>query len=125
MGYKESLQAAGAKIVDFGYFGSWEGNWWALVMYEGRTGWIHDYFGSCSVCDAYEAEFGWDREDAETEEERFKRLVEFGKTYLDDLMTQEQAEKRAGRDLDWDLDAEDMLEFVEQYRDVMLVSLNL
>jgi hypothetical protein len=107
MGYKEALEAAGAKVLAFKEFGTWQGDWWALVEYQGKRGWIHDYFGSCSGCDAFEAEFGWD-------EPTPQELAEFGKRYLDDIKTQEEAEQEVSKDIEWDLDAEEVLKFIKE-----------
>jgi hypothetical protein len=111
MSYEEALKAAGADIIAFENFGSYQGEWWAKVKYKGEVGWINGSFGSCSSCDAFEAEFGWHDEDKPDYQER---LISFGSTYLDGLMTQEQAEKSASAYIEWDSDAEDMIEFLTQ-----------
>jgi hypothetical protein len=132
MSYQESLEAAGAVVHAFQNFGSYQGEWFAKVTYNDETGWINGNFGSCSGCDAFEAEFGWgkgdrcdDHEHDYTEEYKtcskckesesvFKaKLADFGKTYLDGLMTQEQAEKQASQHIEWDIDAQEMLKFVQ------------
>jgi hypothetical protein len=130
MGYQETLEAAGATVHCFEQFGSYQGDWFAKVTVNGKTGWIHGYFGSCSVCDAFESEFDYgsrdrcgeheyEREDAATCEacksaaESYQtRLAAFGAKYLEDIMTQEEAEKEAGRNLEWDMDATAMLNYV-------------
>jgi hypothetical protein len=61
MGYGEALQAAGARLIDYRAFGDYQGSWWAKVAWRGQIGFVHGAFGSCSGCDAFEAEFG-DRE---------------------------------------------------------------
>lgn len=131
MSYQEALEAAGANVIVFEEFGSYQGEWYALVTYGGETGWVNGSYGSCSGCDAFEGEFGfngysggdgfWDYEKdqyrAPTEEERKdyqNRLADFGRTYLDGLMTQEQAEKAASQYMDWDSEAPAMLEFIRK-----------
>ena len=59
MSYQEALEAAGATVHAFEFFGSYQGDWWAKVTYNGETGWVHGSYGSCSGCDAFEAEFGF------------------------------------------------------------------
>lgn len=59
--YANALRVAGAEVHAMHFDGDWQGQWLARVtLPDGRTGWILDYFGSCSGCDAFEAEFGWD-----------------------------------------------------------------
>ena len=43
-----------------------------------------------------------------------KRMVEFGKQYLDNIMSQEEAEEKASENLDWDMDAQEMLNFIRE-----------
>jgi len=92
--YEKCLQLAGAKVTAFEKFGSYQGNWWAKVKYKGKTGWITRAFGSCSVCDAFEAEFG--------------------KGLLEDIISQEEAEKKASENLFWDMGARKMLDFIRK-----------
>ena len=63
MSYNEALEAAGAKVLEFATFGSWQGEWVALVEYKSEVGWVQGSFGSCSHCDSFEAEFGWHDEE--------------------------------------------------------------
>jgi len=81
MGYVAALTAAGCNVLEFETTGSYQGEWYALVEYEyeDEVGLIEGSYGSCSACDAFEAEFGyWDNEKDNYQE----RLVNFGKTYL-------------------------------------------
>jgi len=132
MSYKKCLEISGAEVLVFDNFGSYQGDWWAKVNYHNQTGWVHGSFGSCSGCDAFEAEF-WDVEHCEDEEnyegchdycdlkdgcskcdEIKLKLIEFGKGYLDGgLYTQEQAEKIASEDLEWDMEAQEMVNFIK------------
>lgn len=132
MSYEQALEAAGAQVIVFEEFGSYQGDWWALVKYKGETGWVNGSYGSCSGCDAFEGEFGygngynggggfWDyetdqyREPTDKERKDYEaRLADFGKTYLDGVMTQEQAEAAASANLEWDSDAPAMLEFIRK-----------
>jgi hypothetical protein len=131
MSYSEALTAAGAEVLDFKYFGSYQGDWFALVNYQGTKQWVHGSYGSCSVCDAFESEFNYSEEACE--EHRYdhddtqagcaecksahaayqQKLVEFGRHYLNNTMTQEEAEKSAGENIEWDSDAPEMLAYVQ------------
>lgn len=111
MGYIESLEAAGAVVLDSEFESDYQGAWAALVEYKGQVGFTGGYFGSCSGCDAFEAELGYDYHECKDAEgnaigERWgekagpdkcaecadylRRLEEFGQSYLDDLKTVEQ-----------------------------------
>lgn len=133
MGYHEAMEAAGAQVLAFESFGSYQGDWFAKVVFEGRTFWVHGCFGSCSGCDAFQAEFDYDEgktcsehryEDGTPEQlacEECKqaapkyqqKLAEFGRSYLNHDMTQDEAEKYASQNLEWDSDASEMLTFVQ------------
>ena len=106
--YGEALESAGAYIHAIKYFGTYQGDIWAKVTYKEKTGWVRLSYGSCSGCDAFEAEFGWDEDIAQ------ERLAAFGKDYLDEILTQEEAEKKASEDISWDLDAEKALDFIKK-----------
>lgn len=130
MGYNEALEAAGAVVELSDTFGSYQGDWWALVTYGGRRFWVHGSYGSCSHCDAFQAEFGYSendgcaehRYDAKTDCAACKvttaayqtRLAEFGSGYLTGgEMTQAEAEAVASEHLEWDSDAQEMLDFLK------------
>ena len=131
MSYKKALEAAGAEVLCFEQFGSYQGDWWAKVTYQNQTGWIHGWYGSCSECDAFEAEFGyishehqdddyynpfWNDqgfiEDCDECQKLKQRFVEFGENYLDNILTQEEAEQKASENLEWDYDAKEMVDFI-------------
>jgi hypothetical protein len=136
MSYCKTLEAAGAVIHCFEEFGSYQGDWLALVTYQGKTGWVNGSYGSCSGCDSFQAEFGyydepentyeewktsWRREeDEDLSIERYEfvkqdflhRYSEFGEGYLESLMTQQEIEKHLSENLDWDMSAQEMLDFV-------------
>jgi len=57
MGYRTAMEAAGATVLAYESFGSYQGDWFALVVYGGKTFWVHGSYGSCSGCDAFCAEF--------------------------------------------------------------------
>lgn len=72
MGYESALIAAGADIKVFKEFGSYQGDWFAILN-NGNV--VHGAYGSCSGCDAFQAEFDYDDKDEE-------KLAAFGKSYL-------------------------------------------
>lgn len=106
MGYSEALEKAGCKILAFEEFGSYQGTWLAFVEYNGQKGIVEGSYGSCSGCDAFQAEFGWGDdvheengkyykswyadEDNEITKEEYdelkkaadKKLADFGASYL-------------------------------------------
>ena len=123
MGYRSALEAAGAVVRDFKKFGSYSGDWWAFL---GNGKFIHGSYGSCSDCDAFEAEFDWDgascdlhyefQEDCvdcqEAMDNYERRMADFGRSYLHHDFTQEEAEAYAEKDLSWDLHAQEMLDWI-------------
>lgn len=131
MGYKEALEAAGAVVHRFESFGSYEGDWWALVTYQGRTAWVHGNFGSCSYCDAFEGEFHYDAkgcavhvygpadptcEDCAAKQKDYaERIAKFGSEYLDSMLTQEEAIAEASHYIEWDHDAKEVVAFLKKY----------
>jgi hypothetical protein len=109
--YELALHMAGANVHAHRQFGSYQGDWWALVTVKGKTGWITDSYGSCSGCDAFEAEFGWSDDERE---DYAARLANFGRRYLDDILTQEQAEAKASENGDWDIEADEMAAWIRK-----------
>lgn len=110
MSYRKALESAGAEIIAWGDFGSCEGDWWAKVRHNGHAKWVNGFCGSCPATDSFQNEFnGVD----DSSEEYQKRLADFGRTYLDGWLTQEEAESIAGKDISWDTDAVEMLQFIK------------
>ena len=116
MSYQEALVAAGARVVAFESFGSWQGEWVALVEYRGERGWVQGSFGSCSHCDAFEAEFGWGFEEdgVETEEQYQARLASFGESYLGGLETTEQVVEYFDQNAEWDSESEEAAQWIRE-----------
>lgn len=103
MGYKEAMGKAGAEVLLYEEFGSCQGDWWAKIVYNGKEGWVNGSYGSCSGCDAFQAEFDYGRNRCpkhlyDTDEEikgcedcrkiidsEDERLVEFGREYLENI----------------------------------------
>lgn len=111
MGYKSALEAAGATVLAYKSFGSYQGEWWAKVELTDHeeapvVGWVQGNFGSCSVCDPFQAkmegfDYRWDDQLMEyidaPEEERQEALREFGKSYLNHFQTNDEAKAWAER----------------------------
>lgn len=114
MSYHEALEAAGYEVKAMKYFGSYQGDWLAVT----DKGVIHGWYGSCSGCDAFEAEFGWSMDELrESDPAAFTRKLEqFGKAYepmTDDELMQFVARK-SDREEWIDQDDRDMLVWLEQ-----------
>ena len=110
-GYEKSLWAAGVKVWGWEEFGSYQGDWWSLVEFpNGERYFIHDYYGSCSGCDAFQSEFMLVDDD---DREYLHKLRDFGREYLSDCMTYEQAVSKASENLEWDHDAAEMVAWIK------------
>lgn len=80
MSYSSALEAAGCTVLEFEHFGSYQGEWLAVVDHQGGFGVIEGSYGSCSGCDAFEAEFGWGV--CSDDDDDKERLASFGESYL-------------------------------------------
>lgn len=110
MSYEEALGAAGATVIDFKEFGSYQGDWWALVRFNGQVGFVTGSYGSCSGCDAFQAEMGYG------DERTPEKMRAFGMRYLVDGLTDyDKALKEASRNIEWDHDAEEMVTWVKTH----------
>lgn len=135
MSYELAMEAAGAEVLAFQCFGSYQGDWWAKVSYQGQEFWIHGNYGSCSGCDAFQSEFDYG-DDEHCEEHRYEygfdatkcaacqeailiyktKLKEFGERYIfSNEFTQEEAEREATGEPDsYDYDEkQEQLEFIK------------
>ena len=132
MGYKECLELAGAKVIDYAAFGSYQGDWIAYVEYKGKTGFIKDYFGSCSGCDSYKSEFDFSNHDCidgkyysphysgykdncELCQVERLRAIKFGEAYLEDILSYDEVLRKVSENLTWDSGAQEMVDFVKKY----------
>lgn len=110
MSYMGALEAAGAKVIRYEYFGDYQGTILAEVEYDGRRGYVEISYGSCSYCDSYQAfeeDFDWDiGPDQEA-------LAEFGRRYLDEIQTREDLLKKNTERAEWDTDAEDAIKWLK------------
>lgn len=110
MSYREALVAAGAVVIDYKEFGSYQGDWFAIIVHNGVKGIVKGSFGSCGGCDAFEGEFNYT--DDSTPEEHQKRLKAFGEGYLD-MITIEEAVTYAEKNTSWDLEAAEMVSWLK------------
>lgn len=79
MGYQSALVAAGCEVLEFEEFGDYQGSWYALVRLNNEIGLVEGNYGSCSGCDAFEAEFNYNDD---TKPDYQERLSAFGEGYL-------------------------------------------
>lgn len=110
-GYKAALAAAGATPLAYEQFGSYQGSWWAeCELPNGEIVYVNGGFGSCSGCDAFEAEFGWDDEKKSDYPER---LRDFGRDYLTNCYTISEAIEKASENLDRDFNAQEEVDWLK------------
>lgn len=107
MSYKQALEAAGATIYAFESFGSHQGEWIAKI---GENKYIMGYYGSCSGCDAFIAEFGdWDSDAPGYEE----RLTDFGRSYTEgEPYTKNNLLELFKKQVEWDTDAQEVIDWL-------------
>jgi hypothetical protein len=133
MSYEGAMEAAGAEVLAFKEFGSYQGSWWAKILFEGKTYWVNGSYGSCSGCDAFQSEFGYGDDEhcaehkyqysndpisceacAEAKKAYQARLAEFGKSYIfGNEYSQGEAEAVIAADT-WDDERFDILKFVQE-----------
>lgn len=116
MGYREALEATGARVIDFQSFGSYQGDFFAIVEYNGTKAVVHGTYGSCSGCDSFEAEFGYSYEEDDTQYK--KGLADFGFRYIENAMTIDEAIKYSEKEASWDMDAQKMIEWLKNLKKI-------
>lgn len=102
--YDSLLKECCEEVYCYDEFGSYQGDWFAKVKFKGNIGWVHGCYGSCPYCDWVSG--------TDLEGEELKKA--FIGEYLENLLSQEEAEKEASKYIDFDLDAEQMLAFVRK-----------
>lgn len=130
--YNGMLEIAGAKVIAYQSFGSYQGDWIAEVVYNGKHGYVHSYYGSCSGCDALQAEFDFSSHDhfdtnyynplyngvdttCETCMSVYKKMQEFGASYLKEIISYDEILANISKNLEWDSDAEEMVKWVKEH----------
>lgn len=108
--YEELLKDICEEVYCYGEFGSYQGDWYAKVKYNGKICWIHGLYGSCSGCDWLQAQY-W-KKDAYAIRQSF--ITEYLEPSM--ILTQEEAEKEASKDIDWDFEADEVLAFIKKHR---------
>jgi len=124
--YELAMERAGAEVLLYKEFGSYQGDWLAKVIYEGKQMWINGSYGSCSGCDSFQAEFDNCSHDCDgnggdyynpVHSNRFykcnrcmeilEKLIEFGLNYINNYaFTQEEMENKLNKDSDYSDDKE-------------------
>lgn len=112
MSYSQALEAAGAEVLAYKEFGSYQGDWYAKVNLGGAAILIGGAFGSCSGCDAFQAEFGWEDED---QPDYHERLAAFGRKYLTDPLDPVKARADAVEQSVWDMDSLDVIRWFDEH----------
>jgi hypothetical protein len=132
--YQETLEAAGAEVLAFGEFGSYQGDWLAKVRYKGAVRFLKGSYGSCSGCDSLQAEFGYNDEvcsDHRWEDknpncqacktakaEYDAKVVRFGQGYLDDSSDPKVLLEEFTKQAEWDHDAKEILKWLKTNAEV-------
>jgi len=135
-----ALEATAAIVLYYEAFGSYQGDWVAFIHYDGQLGVVVGSYGSCSGCDAFEAEFGGGHGVANDEEYEYhawnqnkpgceecekeaQKLVDFGKSYCEfALVTLEEVDQKMGRasdDEEWDSDSGEVAKLLKKIRPIM------
>lgn len=134
-----ALEAAGARVLAFRHWGTFDGDWWALVEVDGgERAWVNGWAGSCASCDPYETECGeqaficvqhdtWDVihdhperiaacPDCQANRSRRSAVIRaFGARHLADRLTPAAAEARCRANLrEGDLEAEVVLTWMRR-----------
>lgn len=95
----------GVTEVEAKYYGSYQGEFLCRIVYNGEILYIHDWYGSCSGCDAFEAEFAWSSSKTK------KNLINFAKSYIGAALPKEKMIKYLEHELDeWDTEKREMLQ---------------
>jgi hypothetical protein len=132
MGYRQALEAAGATVLAFDEFGDYQGTWLAKVTVGEELRLVTGSYGSCSGCDAFQAEFDFrshnhgdryvypddpaDHDPSCEECARYSReLAEFGRRYLDDPVDPAVARKRFEEEREWDSEAPAVLAWLDEH----------
>lgn len=133
--YADCLRLAGAEILAYETFGSYQGDWIAKVRYSGQVYWIRGYYGSCTHCDGLKAELNFDYHYCENDSvfrdelSEYMENVEFceecakvltkarilGESYLEnDNFSYQELLKKFEEDSEWDYDAREVVRWLKE-----------
>lgn len=117
--YELAVHMTGVKVLDYLESGDYQGQWWMHIEFpNGERYFIHDYYGSCSGCDAFQgegiSEYNYATSERVENPAYAHQLRDFGRQYLQDCMTGEQAIAEASKNLSWDHDAEAMVNWIKE-----------
>lgn len=137
MSYATAMKMAGAVILDYQAFGSYQGPWYAKVQVGTEKFYVAGSYGSCSGCDAFEREFDYSGHDHEEGNyvsaynpknltpdtcqacaDLQKNLVEFGQSYLSDPRTWESLWKYQEENSSWDSEAKNVMDWLERVKEL-------
>ena len=91
MAYEDAFGAVPGVTVEWSqYCGSYQGRLIAKIRVDGEDEpkYIWDYYGSCSGCDSFEAEFGYSGDATQ------EALANFGRPYVDAAMSLDDVLKK-------------------------------
>lgn len=111
MSYMKCITEAGAEVLDYKYFGSYQGTILAFVKEDGKTKWLDIGYGSCSACDglqAFEERFDWD------EKIPAEEYARFGRDLLECTFQSQQLIERLEKQAEWDYEAQEMIDFIKE-----------
>lgn len=119
--YHLALHMTGVKVLAYETFDDYQGTWLAHIEFpNGERYFIHDYYGSCSGCDEFQArdimerKYNYDTGQYEENLAYAHELRDFGREYLTNCMTEEQTLAKTSENLSWDHDAEKMVTWVKE-----------
>lgn len=115
MSYQETLEAAGATILEYEEFGDYQGTWYAVVNHDGDIYLTSGSYGSCSGCDALQGDIGYDL-DSDSDEYK-ERMKLFGEGYLGDPHDIDKEIADSEETSKWDLDSIKVVEFLKRIKD--------
>lgn len=130
--YAKCVALAGATILAHKQFGDNRGSAWILVDWENSRGWVQHSYGSCPGCDELAARMAraeypnvdldayflrdtsWHAFEMEVERIDTQTMKIFGREMLQSrLLTQAEAEALVGKDIEWDLEVEEILLWIK------------
>lgn len=116
--YESALEAAGAVVLAYKEFGSYQGDYIAKVRVGDQIAWIHDYYGSCSVCDALEGAMSnayWTAGDGDREAAERKACRDYGLHILATrLVDRSEIERELQQSAEYDIASREALKWLAE-----------